>query len=58
MPFFSKETTEQLQASLHQLAEPKVHTNITDAQPMDYAQEHSGIFSGEKESKTAKESAS
>jgi len=55
MPFFSKETTEQLQASLDQLAEPKAHNSITDAQPMDYAQEHSGIFSGKKEAKQVKE---
>ena len=58
MPFFSKEATEQLQASLDQLAEPKAHANITDAQPTDYAQEHSGIFSGEKETKPTKEAVS
>ncbi|SFD30605.1 YhcB family protein [Pseudoalteromonas denitrificans] len=55
MPFFSKETTEQLQASLDQLEEPKAHTNITDAQPMDYAQENSGIFSGTKKEEIIKE---
>lgn len=55
MPFFSKETTEQLQASLDQLAEPKTQTTVTDAQPMDYAQNNSGLFSGEKAAKPEKE---
>ena len=58
MPFFSKETTEQLQASLDQLTEPKTHTPVTDSQPMDYAQNNSGLFSGEKETKPAKEAVS
>lgn len=43
-PFFSKETTEQLQASLNQRSErPPTHA-IYDDQPADYAAGESGLF--------------
>ncbi|WP_440054913.1 YhcB family protein [Pseudoalteromonas sp. T1lg65] len=48
-PFFSKETTEQLQASLKARPEKrrKVESNATD-QPTDYAAGETGLFSGSR----------
>ncbi len=45
-PFFSKETTEQLQASLKQRPERRVTRDNPDSQPADYASGESGLFSG------------
>lgn len=44
-PFFSKETTEQLQASLK---EPQVDRSSAQAQPADYVSGESGLFAGQK----------
>ncbi|MBE0366825.1 MULTISPECIES: YhcB family protein [Pseudoalteromonas] len=48
-PFFSKETTEQLHASLKSRPERRRANNRSDdsAQPVDYVEGESGIFSGE-----------
>lgn len=47
-PFFSKETTEQLQASLSQRPERHSSNMVHDSQPADYAAGESGLFRGEK----------
>ncbi|WP_105167257.1 YhcB family protein [Pseudoalteromonas sp. T1lg23B] len=49
-PFFSKETTEQLHASLKSRPERrrKETTNEGAAQPTDYVDGESGLFSGER----------
>ncbi len=54
-PFFSKETTEQLQASLDKLEKPKVKPKTLDSQPSDFAQGESGIFAGNKGNTTSSE---
>ncbi|MEQ3512055.1 YhcB family protein [Pseudoalteromonas sp. BZB3] len=48
-PFFSKETTEQLQASLQSRPERRreAKNDTLSAQPSDYAEGETGIFSGE-----------
>ncbi|WP_199609677.1 YhcB family protein [Flocculibacter collagenilyticus] len=48
-PFFSKETTEQLQASLDQLQEEKRNKHTPDSQPQDYSQGSSGLLNADKE---------
>ncbi|MEO2267853.1 YhcB family protein [Pseudoalteromonas pernae] len=47
-PFFSKETTEQLHASLNQRPERHATHTLHDSQPADYAAGESGLFSGQK----------
>lgn len=49
-PFFSKETTEQLQASLNSRPERRKaeSTEQPAAQPSDYVEGESGIFKGER----------
>ncbi|MFY8273715.1 ZapG family protein [Pseudoalteromonas sp. SSDWG2] len=47
-PFFSKETTEQLHASLSQRPERHGINTVHDSQPADYAAGESGLFSGQK----------
>ncbi|WP_350549924.1 YhcB family protein [Pseudoalteromonas sp. 120-MNA-CIBAN-0494] len=49
-PFFSKEMTEQLQASLK---ERRSDRSNADAQPADYVSGESGLFAGEAKSSTA-----
>lgn len=49
-PFFSKEMTEQLQASLK---ERRSDRSNADAQPADYVSGESGLFAGEVKSSTA-----
>lgn len=49
-PFFSKEMTEQLQASLK---EHRSDRSNADAQPADYVSGESGLFAGEAKSSTA-----
>ncbi|KNC69211.1 MULTISPECIES: YhcB family protein [Pseudoalteromonas] len=47
-PFFSKETTEQLHASLHMRGEKRRANEQThDAPPSDYVEGESGLFKGE-----------
>ena len=48
-PFFSKETTEQLQASLQSRPERRreAKNGTLSSQPSDYAEGETGIFSGE-----------
>ncbi|WP_372811403.1 YhcB family protein [Pseudoalteromonas nigrifaciens] len=48
-PFFSKEMTEQLQASLK---ERRSDRSNADAQPADYVSGESGLFAGEAKSST------
>ncbi|MFC3033022.1 ZapG family protein [Pseudoalteromonas fenneropenaei] len=45
-PFFSKETTEQLQASLKSRPERRGDRSTASSQPSDFAAGTSGIFSG------------
>lgn len=45
-PFFSKETTEQLQASLKSRKERKSDRSSATSQPSDFAEGSTGIFSG------------
>lgn len=53
-PFFSKETTEQLQASLK---EREIDRSSAQAQPADYVSGESGLFAGQNgDTKTAKAS--
>ncbi|WP_419147268.1 YhcB family protein [Pseudoalteromonas 'SMAR'] len=48
-PFFSKETTEQLQASLQARPEKRRKQDPSfDAPPSDYAEGETGLFSGDK----------
>ena len=47
-PFFSKETTEQLHASLNERPERHPTRTMHDSQPADYAVGESGVFSGQK----------
>jgi len=48
-PFFSKETTEQLHASLENRPERRRQPrNTLDAQPSDYAEGETGLFSGDR----------
>ncbi|TMO64081.1 YhcB family protein [Pseudoalteromonas aurantia] len=49
-PFFSKETTEQLHASLKSRPERRRDNQRSDgsAQPVDYVEGESGIFTGER----------
>ena len=49
-PFFSKEMTQQLQASLK---ERRSDRSNADAQPADYVSGESGLFAGEAKSSTA-----
>ncbi|TMP86144.1 DUF1043 domain-containing protein [Pseudoalteromonas ruthenica] len=49
-PFFSKETTEQLHASLSQRPERQPTRSVHDSQPTDYASGESGLFTGEQKS--------
>lgn len=49
-PFFSKEMTEQLQASLK---ERRSDRSNADVQPADYVSGESGLFAGEAKSSTA-----
>lgn len=49
-PFFSKETSEQMQASLEQLQENKRSKVKPDSQPKDYSKGASGLLNAENSS--------
>lgn len=55
MPFFSRETTEALQASLSQLEEPKRKRTKPSEQPRDYSGQPSGLFNEKDTAEAEKE---
>ena len=57
MPFFSKETTEHLKASLNSLEKNKTKKEPISSQPADYADGESGIFADNRTNKNQTEQA-
>ena len=57
IPFFSKETTEQLHASLDKLEKPKSKQESLESQPADYAEGKSGLFADNRSNKKQTEKA-